>query len=112
MTSTLRMRPSRTTIGICLTWFFLAGTVQAGDLPQFKEHVITDSIKFGYQLVAADLTGDGKKDLIAIDERATDLAWFESPNWTRHVLAAFRCGNLRGRRESTRGVLPGPRRRM
>ena len=42
---------------------------------------------FGYQLVAADLTRDGKKDLIAIDERATELAWFENPTWRRHVLA-------------------------
>ncbi len=70
-----------------LAWFLFVGMIQAGNLPQFKQHVITDSIKFGYQLVAADLTGDGKKDLIAIDERATELAWFENPSWTRHVLA-------------------------
>lgn len=70
-----------------LAWFVLANMCHAGDLPQFKEHLITDSIQFGYQLVAVDLTGDGKKDLIAIDERATEVAWFENPTWTRHVLA-------------------------
>ena len=80
-------RPKHLVIGTCLTWLLIAATSHAGDLPRFKQHVITDSIKFGYQLVAADLNGDGKKDLIAIDERATELAWFENPTWDRHVLA-------------------------
>jgi len=59
------------------------------DLPRFREHVITKELKFGYQLVVADLNGDGKKDLIAVDEAATQLAWFENqhPIWKRHVLA-------------------------
>lgn len=82
-----RNSPRRVAVGICLTLFLLAGEAQAGNLPQFKEHLVTDSIQFGYQLVAVDLTGDGKMDLIAIDERATEVAWFENPTWTRHILA-------------------------
>src|SRR5690242_21605656 len=58
----------------------------AQDLPRFREQVISKAAKFGYQLVAADLNGDGKKDLIAVDERATEVAWFENPTWERHVL--------------------------
>ena len=73
-------------LGICVSWSLLTAA-HAGDLPQFKAHTITDSIKFGYQLVAADLNGDGKKDLLAIDEAGTELAWFENPTWDRHVLA-------------------------
>ncbi len=56
-------------------------------MPRFREHVISNDLKFGYQLVAVDLTGDGKRDLIAVDEAATELAWFENPTWQRHVLA-------------------------
>ena len=67
---------------------FLAGArLPAQDLPRFREKVISKDVKFGYQLVAADLNGDGKKDLIAVDERATEVAWFENPSWERHVLA-------------------------
>ena len=78
--------PGRLTAS-CLIWLLIAGPLQAGDLPRFEAHTITKSVKFGYQLVAADLNADGKKDLIAIDERATELAWFENPSWNRHVLA-------------------------
>ena len=71
----------------CLIGLLTAGLLQAGDMPQFKVRTITESIKFGYQLVAADLNADGREDLIAIDEQATELAWFENPGWDRHVLA-------------------------
>jgi hypothetical protein len=59
----------------------------AQSLPRFHEKLITKEVKFGYQLIAVDLNGDGKKDLLAVDERATELAWFENPTWERHVLA-------------------------
>jgi hypothetical protein len=61
--------------------------LHAQNLPKFSEHVVTKELKFGYQLVSADLNGDGRKDLIAIDERARELVWFENPGWERHVLA-------------------------
>lgn len=70
-----------------LVWLSACAVLCAGDLPRFGERVITNSLKFGYQLVAVDLNGDGKKDLLAIDEQAAELVWFESPTWERHVLA-------------------------
>lgn len=72
------------------TVVFGTGRILYGqELPRFGEQTISKEVKFGYQLVAADLDGDGKKDLIAIDERATELSWFENqyPTWQRHVLA-------------------------
>ena len=70
-------------------WLLACISLHAQDLPRFREHTITNELKFGYQLVAADLNGDGKKDLIAVDERASQLVWFENqhPEWKRHVLA-------------------------
>jgi len=65
---------------------FLLFAASAADLPHFRGTTITSSLKMGYQLVVADLNRDGKPDLIVVDERATDLAWYENPTWERHVL--------------------------
>lgn len=54
---------------------------------QWKDFTVTSGLKMGYQLISADLNADGRPDLIALDERATELAWFENPGWQRHVLA-------------------------
>ena len=56
------------------------------DLPHFRHVTISSNLHMGYQLVVADLNRDGKPDLIVVDERATDLAWYENPGWQRHVL--------------------------
>lgn len=74
---------------VCQVWLWLCISLCAQDLPRFREHVLTRELKFGYQLVAADLNGDGRRDVIAVDEAAAELAWYENqhPLWTRHVLA-------------------------
>ena len=68
----------------------LAGvaTAAARDLPAFRERTIATGLTLGYQLVAADINGDGRQDLIAVDERGTELAWYENPGWQRHVIIA------------------------
>jgi hypothetical protein len=54
---------------------------------RFREHTIATDLKGGYQVVVADLNGDGKPDLIALASQMSDLVWFENPNWERHVIA-------------------------
>ena len=73
----------------CLAALLACANLSAQDLPRFREHVISKDLKYGYQLLAADLNKDGRRDLIAVDERATELIWFENrhPAWDRHVLA-------------------------
>jgi hypothetical protein len=55
---------------------------------RFREHTITDSLKSGYQVVIADMNGDGKPDIIAVDQGSSELAWYENPGWQRHVIAS------------------------
>ena len=76
--------PTPRTLGltcVCLAWLVSGNSLPGQDLPRFREQVISTAVKFGYQLIAVDLNGDGKKDLIAIDERAAEVAWFENPTW-------------------------------
>jgi len=69
-------------LGLCV----LSTACLAADLPRFKEVTVTGGLKMGYQLVVADLNADGKKDIIALDERSTELSWFENPRWEPHLL--------------------------
>jgi hypothetical protein len=64
----------------------LAAPLVAASLPEYRVTTVASGLKMGYQLVAADLNRDGRPDLIVIDERSTELAWYENPGWQRHVL--------------------------
>ena len=71
---------------ISLLCLVVAVALRAADLPQFRDSAIAANLKMGYQIVVTDLNRDGKPDIIAVDERATDLAWYQNPTWERHVL--------------------------
>jgi hypothetical protein len=60
--------------------------VQIGDM-RFRVHTIAEGLRNGYQMVAVDLTGNGRKDLITLAESGEELFWFENPGWRRHVMA-------------------------
>lgn len=53
----------------------------------FEKHALADDLAGGYQVIACDVNGDGKQDLIALASDMPDLVWFENPTWKRHVLA-------------------------
>lgn len=56
-------------------------------IPNFIPHEIATDLKGGYQVIVADINGDGKPDLIALASGMRDLYWFENPGWQRHTLA-------------------------
>ncbi len=66
---------------------FLAIAAAAAQPMHFEKRVLADDLAGGYQVVACDVNGDGKLDLIALGSDMTDLVWFENPSWERHVLA-------------------------
>ncbi len=60
----------------------------AAQWPEFRAITAVSGLKMGYQLVLADLNRDGRKDILVIDERSTELAWYENPGWQRHIIAS------------------------
>lgn len=56
----------------------------------FTERTIATGLKGGYQVLAVDLNGDGRKDILALASDLDELVWFENPSWTRHVIAGGR----------------------
>ena len=61
------------------------------DLPQpveFREHLIEAKIPGGYAVLVRDLNKDGRLDVIGLTSRITELAWYQNPDWQRHVLVA------------------------
>ncbi|MFB3779206.1 MAG: FG-GAP-like repeat-containing protein [Bryobacteraceae bacterium] len=67
--------------------FALGAGLATGPAPQFREHIIAEDLKGGYQVVAADLNGDRRPDLIALASNLSELIWFENQGWQRHVIA-------------------------
>jgi len=67
---------------LCVTPLF------AGPPAHFQEHTIATGLTGGYQVVIADMNGDGRPDLIALASGMPVLAWYENPSWKRHVIVA------------------------
>ena len=53
----------------------------------FEKHTVAEDLPGGYQVIACDVNGDGKQDLIALASGMPDLVWFENPAWERHAMA-------------------------
>ncbi len=64
----------------------LAGLLASRPM-DFKKQTLADDLAGGYQVIACDVNGDGKLDLIALASDMPNLVWFENPTWERHVLA-------------------------
>jgi hypothetical protein len=52
----------------------------------FEVHEIATGMVDGYQIVVADLNGDGRLDLLPVASGLDEIAWFENPGWQRHVI--------------------------
>ncbi|MGQ9589523.1 MAG: FG-GAP repeat domain-containing protein [Planctomycetota bacterium] len=54
---------------------------------RFERHAI-DAFPKGYQVAVADVTGDGKPDVIALSTDADRVDGYENPSWKRRAIAA------------------------
>ncbi|MGH9201312.1 MAG: FG-GAP repeat domain-containing protein, partial [Vicinamibacterales bacterium] len=70
---------------ISLSLAVLAAAPAAGPVT-FVAHDIDPKLSGAYSVNAADFNNDGKIDVIANSIAARELAWYENPSWTRHVV--------------------------
>jgi hypothetical protein len=54
----------------------------------FAAHDIDAGFRGGYAVAVADFNKDGKPDVIANSLAVNELAWYENPSWTRHIVVA------------------------
>lgn len=65
----------------------LGGAPAAGPV-RFAPHDIDSDFRGGYAVASADFNKDGKPDVIANSLSVSEVAWYENPSWTRHVVVA------------------------
>jgi len=63
----------------------IAGMI-AAEPASFQRHDI-DSYAGGYQVAVADISGDGRPDVIALSTAADCVDWFENPTWKKRPVA-------------------------
>ncbi|QVL33269.1 VCBS repeat-containing protein [Telmatocola sphagniphila] len=73
------MKPS---LLVCL--LLLHGASSAAQTPRFEMQEITRDLSIGYAVIAADINGDGKPDLVVVDKHR--VIWFENPTWKMHTI--------------------------
>jgi hypothetical protein len=71
-------------IKACVLVLLLAGALAAPRELRFETQEIATDFGVGYALAVADVNGDGRTDILAIN--ATDLVWFQAPTWEKRVI--------------------------
>jgi hypothetical protein len=68
------------------SWGLLASCAGAEDsaFPPFKTQEIAKDLKIGYAVITADVNGDGKPDIVVVDQHR--VIWYENPSWKVHTI--------------------------
>ncbi len=52
--------------------------------PSFKVQEIDSGLKIGYAVITADIDGDGKLDIVVVDQHK--IVWYQNPTWKKRVI--------------------------
>jgi hypothetical protein len=54
--------------------------------PSFGSETVTDFLRDGYWLEAADIDGDGKPDLVGYGLSVGEIYWYKNPTWEKRLV--------------------------
>jgi hypothetical protein len=69
----------------CLALLLAGAIVHAADALTFRAQEIASGLGIVYAVTIADVNGDSKPDIVAINE--AHVLWFENPTWVKHIVA-------------------------
>ncbi|HAM73678.1 MAG TPA: hypothetical protein DCM86_18750 [Verrucomicrobiales bacterium] len=71
---------------LSLLMFLVPFLLQADPVePRFRAVNVDTNIAIGYGIAAADIDGDGKRDIILADKN--QIVWYKNPTWKKYVIA-------------------------
>src|SRR5436309_918666 len=65
------------------SWEIPAGE-PAKPFADFRMVELPEKLGVGYAVLLVDVNGDGKKDIVVVDQ--TRIIWFENPSWKMHTI--------------------------
>jgi hypothetical protein len=68
---------------LCGLAILMAAVAAQGEV-KFRAQEIQDKFGIGYAINIADMNGDKKPDIVAINQ--TQAVWYENPSWIKHVI--------------------------
>jgi hypothetical protein len=70
-------------VGLTLLGFLARAQVSP---PRFREQLLDDGLADLWACAVADVNGDGKPDVLALNWNPASVVWYENPSWEKHVL--------------------------
>jgi hypothetical protein len=69
---------------LLLPWTAQTGPEASASFPAFQVQEIEKGLGVGYAVLLVDVDGDGKKDIVVVDQRR--VLWYENPTWKRRTI--------------------------
>ncbi len=73
---------------LVISFSLMFNACQSADLYQFERIIIDGEIADGNGLSLADIDGDGLIDIIKSADASSQFAWYQNPQWTRHLVTS------------------------